>query len=107
MKTRAAFTKSSTIQSALLALAAVVMLVPAYALPVMHLGTFGQPTLDTTIMSGVIQLWQDGLAGLAVIVFTASFLVPLLKLAGLTWLIGSTVGRPTRHAKLLTKVYAT
>jgi len=107
MKTRAAFTHSSTLQSALLALAAVVMLVPAYALPVMHLGTFGKPTLDTTILSGVIQLWQDGLAGLAAIVFTASFLVPLLKLAGLTWLLCATVGKPTRHARLLTKVYAT
>jgi paraquat-inducible protein A len=107
MNTRAAFTRSATIQSALLALGAVVMLVPAYALPVMHLGTFGKPSLDTTIFSGVIQLWQDGLAGLAAIVFTASFLVPLLKLAGLTWLLCATVGKPTRHPRLLTKVYAT
>src|SRR3954469_25124494 len=78
MKTRTAFTHSSTAQSAALALAAVVMLVPAYALPVMHLRTLGEPAVDTTILSGIIQLWRDGLAGLAAIVFTASFLVPLL-----------------------------
>ncbi len=106
MKTRAAFTQSSTAQSAALALSAVVMLVPAYALPVMHLGTLGRPSNDTTILSGVIQLWHDGLGGLAAIVFTASFLVPLLKLAGLFWLLASTCGKPTRHAPLLTKVYS-
>jgi paraquat-inducible protein A len=97
--------RSSTSQSAALAIAAVVMLVPAYALPVMHLGQMGQTPSDPTIFSGIIQLWQQNLAGLAIIVFTASFLVPLLKLAGLTWLLIAAARKQTRHSRLLTRVY--
>jgi paraquat-inducible protein A len=99
--------RSSAMQSGAFAIAAVIMLVPAYALPVMHLGIVGQGAADTTIFSGVMQLWRQGLGGLAAIVFTASFLVPLLKLAGLAWLLWS-----VRHAhhdvvrsRRLTKVY--
>jgi paraquat-inducible protein A len=99
------FAHSSTGQSAALAIAAVVMLVPAYALPVMHLGMLTKSNSDTTIMSGVVQLWNEGLAGLAIIVFTASFLVPLLKLAGLTWLLIAASQRQSRHSRLLTRVY--
>ena len=95
----------STGQAAALSLAAVIMLVPAYALPVMHLGMAGRESSDTTIFSGVIQLWQQGFGGLAAIVFTASFLVPLLKLAGLAWLLVATWWPKARRARLLTRVY--
>ncbi|MDB6126497.1 MAG: Paraquat-inducible protein [Verrucomicrobia bacterium] len=90
-----------------LAVAAVIMLVPAYMLPVMHLGIVGKVTSDTTILSGIIQLWQQGLGVLAAIVFTASFLVPLLKLGGLAWLLGAAsagVGNQARSRRL-TRVY--
>ena len=90
-----------------LAVAAVIMLVPAYMLPVMHLGIVGKVTSDTTILSGVIQLWQQGLGVLAAIVFTASFLVPLLKLGGLAWLLAAAnrgVGQESRSRRL-TRVY--
>jgi paraquat-inducible protein A len=83
------------------------MLVPAYALPVMHLGIVGQASADTTILSGVVQLWKQHLGFLAAIVFTASFLVPLLKLAGLAWLLWN--ARRDDHdpagRRRLTKVY--
>ena len=48
MKAASSFAYSSTGQSAALAIAAVIMLVPAYALPVMHLGTLGQTTSFST-----------------------------------------------------------
>jgi paraquat-inducible protein A len=96
-----------TAQSAALALAAIVMLVPAYTLPVMHLGMLGRTASDTTIFSGVIQLWEDGLIGLAAIVFTASFLVPLLKLFGLGALLWAAWRTPDDHrrSRLYTKLY--
>lgn len=96
----------STSQSAALAVTAVVMLVPAYVLPVMHLGMLGKPAHDTTIMAGVVQLWRDGLGGLAAIVFTASFLVPVLKLLGLAWLL-IVAWRPRAHRpRRLMRLYA-
>jgi paraquat-inducible protein A len=94
----------STSQAAALAATALILLVPAYALPVMHLGMLGMPSKDTTILSGVIQLWEENLGILAAIVFTASFAVPLLKLAGLAWLLWS-ARRPPADPRRLIRVY--
>lgn len=99
--------RASTAASTALAVAAVVMLVPAYALPVMHLGMLGKHASDTTIMSGILQLWDQGLGALAAIVFTASFLVPILKLAGLAWLLAAarSAPLPRSRSRVLTRVY--
>jgi paraquat-inducible protein A len=86
-----------------LLIAACMMYIPANLLPVMITRTlFG--TQDDTILSGVIYFWVSGAYGLAAIVFIASFLVPLFKLAVLFLLVvlaqrGSTWRRRER-AKL-------
>jgi paraquat-inducible protein A len=60
-------------------LAAVFLLLPAYALPVLSIKQLGQAEADT-ILSGVVNLWRAGLWGLALVVFTASMVVPTFKL---------------------------
>ncbi|MBB1602320.1 paraquat-inducible protein A [Variovorax sp. UMC13] len=71
-----------------LLIAACVMYLPANLLPVMITRTlFGSQ--NDTIMSGVIYFWVTGAYGLAAIVFVASFLVPLFKLAALFVLVVS------------------
>ncbi len=65
-----------------LLIAACVMYVPANLLPVMVTQSlFG--TQHDTILSGIIYFWVSGSYGLAAVVFVASFLVPLFKLAAL------------------------
>jgi paraquat-inducible protein A len=65
-----------------LLIAAAVMYVPANLLPVMiTTSLFG--TQQDTILSGIIFFWVSGSYGLAALIFTASFLVPLFKLAAL------------------------
>jgi paraquat-inducible protein A len=91
--------------AAAFALAATVMLVPANLLPVLNTNTTGQPRTDT-IFSGIVSLWQDGMWGIAAIVFIASLLIPLLKLVGLTWLLVAVRHGPSRHARGLTRLYA-
>jgi paraquat-inducible protein A len=59
---------------------------PANLLPVMTITITGVVE-PLTILGGVAELWDSGLPGVALIVFLASFLVPLLKLAVLTWLL--------------------
>jgi paraquat-inducible protein A len=71
---------------AALATAAALMLVPANVLPVLGTYVLGEVRTDT-IFSGIAALWNDGMWGIAAIVFTASILIPLLKLAGLGWLL--------------------
>jgi len=69
-----------------LLIAACMMYIPANLLPVMITRTlFG--TQNDTILSGVIYFWVSGAYGLAAIVFIASFLVPLFKLAVLFLLV--------------------
>lgn len=69
-----------------LLISAVVMYLPANLLPVMITKSlFG--TQQDTIVSGIIFFWVSGSYGLAAIVFVASFLVPLFKLAALALLL--------------------
>lgn len=88
-----------------LALGAAIMLVPANVLPVLSTQLPGSARTDT-IFSGIMGLWEDGLWAIAAIVFAASILIPLLKLAGLSWLLFA-ARRPQRHdPRRLTRLYA-
>lgn len=68
-----------------LLLAAVFAYIPANLLPIMHASTLGRFE-DDTILGGVAYFWSSGDWPLAVVVFIASVLVPMLKLAVLTLL---------------------
>ncbi len=69
-----------------LLIAAAVMYLPANLLPVMITRSlFG--TQQDTILSGIIFFWISGSYGIAAIIFVASFLVPLFKLAALFLLL--------------------
>lgn len=66
-------------------IAAAILYIPANLLPVMYTHSlFGQE--DDTIISGVLYFWDSGSPGLAAIIFIASIVVPLLKLAVLSLL---------------------
>ncbi len=93
-------------RAAAFALSAAVMLIPANLLPVLSMDLPGELRTDT-IFSGIVALCDQGLWPLALIVFTASFLVPVLKLGGLGWLLFAT-RRPVGEGALgLTKLYVT
>ncbi len=92
-------------QSAAFALAGFIMLLPAYVLPVLTVDQLGSPRTDT-IFSGVRALQRDGLWGVALIVFTASFLVPLLKLVSLGFLLHAARTRSAPRRRGLTRLYA-
>ncbi|MDC8757189.1 paraquat-inducible protein A [Janthinobacterium fluminis] len=71
-----------------LLIAAAILYIPANLLPVMYTHSlFGSE--DDTIMSGVLFFWNSGSKGLAAIIFIASVVVPMLKLAVLTLLAWS------------------
>ncbi|BEV71495.1 paraquat-inducible protein A [Paludibacterium sp. B53371] len=67
-------------------LAAFLCYLPANVLPIMTTRTlFGRQ--DDTILSGVVYLWLAGSWPLALVVFVASILVPLLKMLSLSFLL--------------------
>ncbi|HYE35612.1 paraquat-inducible protein A [Methylocaldum sp.] len=69
-----------------LLIAALILYVPANVLPVMSTSSIVGAQVDT-IMSGVVYLWVSGSWPLALLVFFASVMVPLLKLMALTLLL--------------------
>jgi paraquat-inducible protein A len=90
--------------TAALAAAAWLLYLPSMALPVMTVIRFGRAE-PNTILSGVLELFDLGLWPLALIVFTASVAVPILKLGGLTWMLVS-IRRPTgRRLVAQTRLY--
>ncbi len=76
--------------TAALVAAAFLLYVPANALPVLTLVSLGNEQ-SNTILTGVLELIHNRLWPLALIVFLASIVVPLLKLCGLTWMLLATV----------------
>lgn len=84
-------------------IAAYIMYIPANVLPIMQASSiFGAQ--DDTIMSGIVYLWHSGSWDLALVVFIASIMVPLLKLIAITLLLISvqrrSVWQPLQRAKL-------
>lgn len=67
-------------------LSAMILYLPANLLPIMQTTSFFTPVNDT-ILSGIVRLWQGGSYDLAIIVFVASIVVPLLKIGVLLLLL--------------------
>jgi paraquat-inducible protein A len=95
--------KSPSVAAAL-TLSAAVMLVPANLLPVLSTETSGA-TRNDTILSGAVELWRQGLWAIAAIVFTASIAIPILKLAGLGWLLLNARRGASGDSRRLTRIY--
>lgn len=86
-----------------LLIAAAICYVPANVYPIMAVTSFGKTQADT-ILSGAVYLFVHGMWPLALIVFVASIVVPVLKLVGLTILVISVQNRsqwrPRERARL-------
>ena len=84
-------------------IAAYVFYIPANVLPIMNTDSMFNAQRDT-IMSGIIYLWTSGAWATASLVFFASIVEPLLKLAILTLLVVSVqrraAWRPHQRAQL-------
>ncbi|TCW76292.1 paraquat-inducible membrane protein A [Burkholderia sp. SRS-46] len=79
-------TPNSIARTWALLIAAVILYIPANLLPIMRTTSIVGAQQDT-IMSGVVLFWSHGDWPLAVVVFVASVLVPMLKLTVLVILV--------------------
>jgi paraquat-inducible protein A len=77
---------------------------PANLLPVLTIDRFGRQT-PSTILGGVHELIINNLWPLAIVVFSASIIVPLMKLLGLTLMLVQTQMRSTRWLLFRTRLY--
>ena len=81
----------------------ILLYLPANLLPIMYTSFLGKTT-ESTILGGIVTLWEHGSYPIAAVIFIASVLVPLGKIIVLVWLCISVQRGHTgahRHKTLL------
>ena len=99
IRKRRSLTRATT-----LLLSATFLCVPANVLPVMNMIRFGRSE-ENTIYSGVLELTRADLWGLAVLIFVASIVIPLIKIVALAFLLWSTKRGASEHLRARTRTF--
>ena len=95
----------SSIQNTIaLLLAATLLYIPANLLPIMRTVSFGE-TIDSTIISGLVLMWQDGAYPVALIILVASVIVPVAKILVMFWLCYLTAIPQHRRQRYSSQIY--
>lgn len=68
-----------------LLISSLILYIPANLLGIMNTVFLGSAS-SSTIIDGVIYMWQEGDYPVALVIFTASIIIPVLKLIALSWL---------------------
>lgn len=97
-------TRNSLVRAAALTLGGLIFYLPANLYPMATLPVGLKPE-SYTVLQGVGDLARAKLVGLALLVFTASFAIPILKLCGMSVVILSVLRRSGRGLKLKTRLY--
>jgi paraquat-inducible protein A len=90
--------------TAALALAALILYVPANLYPILRMNWYGAYT-ESTVWDGVVSLTKSNQWFVALIVFLASIVIPLVKLVGLFFLTLSARLRTRRWVMARTRIY--
>ena len=94
--------KASLQRTLALTIAAIVLYFPANLLPVLRLESFAGDK-QNTIIGGVIEFWQQGDYPVALIIFGASVVIPVLKIIAIAALC--LAARSGRHPRTMTRLY--
>lgn len=85
---------------------ACILYIPANILPITSTTQFGD-TLNSTIIGGVNYLWEQNQYPVAMIIFIASILIPVVKILALFWLCWSVSRKHQHRRKERTLIYRT
>ena len=95
--------RASLERTVALIIASVALYLPANLLPIMTVEGVGGAH-KSTIVGGVLAFWESGSYPVAIIIFSASVIIPIAKIAALIVLCLA-VRRPTCNPRRLTRVY--
>lgn len=87
-----------------LLITSIMLYIPANLLPMMVTETLGS-RLNSTIMAGVILLWDDGSYPVALVIFIASIMVPTLKMISIGWLCWDAGGHGKADSERMHLIY--
>jgi paraquat-inducible protein A len=97
--------KPASIESTIALMAAAAALyIPSHLLPIMTVVELGDVT-HNTIIGGMMTFWRTGAYPIAIVIFTASILIPLLKIAALSWLCAAASGKVHPSPAALGRIY--
>jgi len=97
--------KPASIQTTMALMAAAMALyIPSHLLPIMTVMELGEVT-HNTIIGGMMSFWRSGAYPIAIVIFTASILIPLVKILALSWLCAAATGRVKPSPTMLGKIY--
>ncbi|CAN5470921.1 hypothetical protein BH20VER3_BH20VER3_23420 [soil metagenome] len=85
-----------------LTIAALLLYFPANLLPILRVESVTGDSAST-IVGGVVQFWQQADYPVAIIIFTASVVIPVLKVISIVALC--LAARTGRHARTMTRLY--
>lgn len=85
-------------------IASIIVYIPANIWPIMIVNQLGSAE-PTTILGGVVQFWNSKVYVVSIIIFTASVMIPGLKLIALFSLCAVAKGWLNINAKTSTKIY--
>lgn len=85
-------------------LAAAALYVPANILPVMTMSEWGD-VMESTILEGMVEFWRQKAYPIAVVIFVASIVIPLIKIVALSWLCAAATGRVKPSPQVLGRIY--
>lgn len=91
-------------RTAALSLAALIFYVPANVYPILRMNYHGAHS-ESTVWDGCVSLFQNDQRLVAVIVFLASILIPIVKLLGLIYLVITTKFNSAQLRRERTRIY--
>lgn len=94
----------SVTRSIALMIAAAALYIPSHVLPILTTNELGNVE-HNTIISGMMTFWESGSYPIAIVIFTASILIPILKIGALSWLCAAAKGKVHPSPKTLGKIY--
>ena len=98
--------KPDSIENTLaLVFAAMALFIPSHLLPMLTITELGV-AVDKTIIVGMMTFWNDGAYPIALVIFCASILIPILKVGALLWLCAAAKGYIHPNPTTLTKIYS-
>lgn len=83
---------------------AILFYIPANLFPIMTTTVLGEPK-GSTIIGGVVLFLQSGSYFVGIVIFTASILIPLIKMMAIAWLCYCCMSNAQFSAKELTSMY--
>lgn len=87
-----------------LLITSIMLYIPANILPMMVTEWLGSQT-NSTIIAGVILLWDDGSYPVALVIFIASIMVPIMKMFALAWLCWDANGHGKIDSERTHRIY--